>query len=147
MAKRIVWSSCITRFFYMGDIMVVSDYLPIYFRTVKENSPVRSGYYILPLILISMVFAVGVSSAGKKKFAHPPPSLSVRVMANIPISFKTWISPSLDDGQWSRNGNWGWTLHQAEAFDSNRHVDWLPACVGLWKWTWNYHCQFSLLPN
>jgi hypothetical protein len=72
MAKRIVWSSCITRFFCMGDIMVVSYYLPIYFQTVKEVPPVKSGYYILPLILISIVFAVGVSGAGKKKLPlHP----------------------------------------------------------------------------
>lgn len=65
MAKRIVWSSCVTRFFYMGDIMVVSYYLPIYFQTVKEASPIRSGYYTLPVILVQMIFAVGASGAGK----------------------------------------------------------------------------------
>lgn len=64
--KKVLWSSCVTRFFYMGDIMVVSYYLPIYFQTVKQVSPLRSGYYTLPVILIQMVFAVGTSGAGKR---------------------------------------------------------------------------------
>lgn len=62
--KRIVWSSCVMRFFYMGDIVVVSYYLPIFFQTVKGVSPVRSGYYTLPVILVQMGLAVVSSGAG-----------------------------------------------------------------------------------
>jgi hypothetical protein len=73
-SKRTVWSSCITRLFYMGDIVVVSYWLPIFFQTVKEVSPVRSGYYTLPVILIQMGFAVVSSGAGKpfKNRYYPP---------------------------------------------------------------------------
>lgn len=58
MKKRIVCSSCIMRFFYMGDIVVLSYYLPIFFQTVKGLSPVRSGYYGLPVVLFQMSLAV-----------------------------------------------------------------------------------------
>ncbi len=67
-SKRIVWSSCVTRLFYMGDIVVVSYYLPLYFQTVKEVSPVRSGYYTLPVILVQMILAVVSSVAGEGNF-------------------------------------------------------------------------------
>jgi hypothetical protein len=68
MSKRIVWSSCLMRLFYMGDIIVVSYYLPIYFQTVKGVSPVKSGYYTLPVILIQMILAVVSSGASKPLF-------------------------------------------------------------------------------
>jgi len=68
-AKRIVWTSCVTRMFYMGGINIVSYYLPIYFQTVKEVSPVQSGYYTLPVVLIQMVFAVASSGAGESQFS------------------------------------------------------------------------------
>ena len=72
LAKRTVWTSCVTRAFYMGSIIVFSYYLPLYFQTVKEASPIRSGYYILPAILVSMIFA-GVSSGAGKPEPFPPP--------------------------------------------------------------------------
>jgi hypothetical protein len=74
LAKRTVWTSCVTRAFYMGDIVIVSYYLPIYFQTVKGVSPIRSGYYILPVVLIQMVFAGVSSGAGKSDFSLGPPS-------------------------------------------------------------------------
>ncbi len=67
-SKRIIWSSCVTRLFYMGDTIVVSYYLPIFFQAVKEVSPVRSGYYTLPVILVQMILAVVSSVAGKGQF-------------------------------------------------------------------------------
>lgn len=93
MRKKIVWSCCITRFFYMGDVMVVSYYLPLYFQTVKEVSPVRSGYYTLPVILIQMVFAVGASGAGKVTFHLFMPCLRLTKLSqyqNLDILLPLW---------------------------------------------------------
>jgi len=87
--KKIMWASCVVRFFYMGDIMVVSYYLPIYFQTVKEVSPVRSGYYCLPVILVQMIFAVGVSGAGKKFV----PIIQHKTEGILPVSKVGYVVP------------------------------------------------------
>jgi hypothetical protein len=58
--QRIVWASCLTYGFFMGQLFCVSYYLPIYFQGVKGVSPTMSGVYILPIVL-SHVFA-GVAS-------------------------------------------------------------------------------------
>ena len=57
MRKRIVWCSCLVNFFFMGDMISMSFYLPIYFQAVKDVSPTMSGVYLLPSILSQMLMA------------------------------------------------------------------------------------------
>jgi nitrate/nitrite transporter NarK len=58
--KKIVWASCLTYGFLMGQLFCISYYLPIYFQGVKGVSPTMSGVYILPGVL-SHIFS-GVTS-------------------------------------------------------------------------------------
>ena len=57
MRKRIVWCSCLVNFFFMGGMLSMSFYLPIYFQAVKGVSPTMSGVYLLPSILSQMLLA------------------------------------------------------------------------------------------
>ncbi|KAN0116823.1 efflux pump [Hyaloscypha variabilis] len=98
--KKIMWASCVVRFFYMGDIMVVSYYLPIYFQTVKEVSPVRSGYYCLPVILVQMIFAVGVSGAVSKVGYVVPFMVACGVVMSIGDGLYTRLGPSTSTATW-----------------------------------------------
>ena len=58
--KKIVWASCLTYGFFLGQLFCVSYYLPIYFQGVKGASPTMSGVYVLPSVL-SHVFAAMAS--------------------------------------------------------------------------------------
>lgn len=65
--QRIIWSSCLTIFFFYGCYFIFVFYLPIYFQAVLGVSPTLSGVYTLPLIL-SQMFA-GIVSGVLGKFA------------------------------------------------------------------------------
>jgi hypothetical protein len=54
--KRTIWASCLTYGLFLGQMVCVSYYLPIYFQGIKGVSPTMSGVYVLPMIL-SNVFA------------------------------------------------------------------------------------------
>ena len=55
--RRIVWSSCLVLFLFMGSMMITSYYMPIYFQAVRNATPTMSGVYILPAILSQVLFA------------------------------------------------------------------------------------------
>ncbi|KAH7159859.1 major facilitator superfamily domain-containing protein [Dactylonectria estremocensis] len=56
--KREVWTSCLTMMFLFTSVFVASYYLPIYFQSVKGDSPFQSGVNLLPSILSQMAAAV-----------------------------------------------------------------------------------------
>ena len=56
--KRVVYSSCLTMFFLMGDVLILNYYLPIYFQVVKNATPTMSGVYLLPMVLSQMLGAL-----------------------------------------------------------------------------------------
>jgi len=66
--NRIFWTSCVNTLVLMGLIMVASFYVPIYFQSVKGDSPFTSGYHLLPAILSQLLFGVAAGIAGKSFF-------------------------------------------------------------------------------
>ena len=56
--NRVVWCSCLVMFFFMGGMLSMSYYLPIYFQAVKGVSPTLSGVYLLPSILSQMFLSI-----------------------------------------------------------------------------------------
>ncbi|KAK9414652.1 putative HC-toxin efflux carrier TOXA [Seiridium unicorne] len=48
---RTLWSVCPYQLFYMGDLMVLMYYLPIYFQSIKGANPIQSGVDILPTVI------------------------------------------------------------------------------------------------
>lgn len=55
---RIVWSSCLTMLFITGVLTCGAYYLPIYFQAILSASPIMSGVYYLPNILLQITFAL-----------------------------------------------------------------------------------------
>lgn len=70
--QRIVWCGCLVMAFNMTVVLLGSYYLPIYFQTVKGDSPTMSGVYMLPGILMQLFFAVfsGVMGKASNFFLH-----------------------------------------------------------------------------
>lgn len=65
--RRVVYSSMLSMFFFMGSMLTVSYYLAIYFQAVKGAQPMISGVYLLPSILSQMMFAI-ISGIGGMSF-------------------------------------------------------------------------------
>jgi hypothetical protein len=56
--QRVVWSSCLTMFFFAGSMMLTNYYLSIYFQAVRGASPLTSGVDILPGVLSQMLLSL-----------------------------------------------------------------------------------------
>ncbi|KAJ5152477.1 hypothetical protein N7492_009757 [Penicillium capsulatum] len=56
--NRKVWASCLVMMGIYGTVNCTSYYLPIYFQSVHNYSPIRSGISLLPVMLGQVVFSV-----------------------------------------------------------------------------------------
>jgi MFS family permease len=56
--QTMVWSACLSSFFFFGVVLQYSYYLPIYFQSIKGASPALSGVYLLPGILSQICLAI-----------------------------------------------------------------------------------------
>jgi hypothetical protein len=58
LGNRIVYSSCITSFFFFSGMLVSAYYLPMYFQAVTNVTAIRSAIYTLPGILPQILFSL-----------------------------------------------------------------------------------------
>jgi hypothetical protein len=56
--NRVVYSSCLTMFFQMGNLILMMYYLPLWFQVVKDESPTLSGVHLLPMVVSQILFAL-----------------------------------------------------------------------------------------
>lgn len=68
--KRSLWSTAPFQFFFMGSYIVLLYYLPIYFQSILGVSPIRSGVYNLPLVVMAAITAM-VGGAVVMKTGRP----------------------------------------------------------------------------
>lgn len=73
--RRVIWSSCLNYGCFMGSVLTVTYYLPIYFQSVKNASPTLSGVDLLPSIISTALFGP-LTGASSKSDLHPPASLA-----------------------------------------------------------------------
>jgi hypothetical protein len=72
MRQRSVWQPCAFQFFFAASYLVLLYYLPIYFQSVEDASPTRSGVLNLPLVL-SIALGSTVSGVVVSKTGHAAP--------------------------------------------------------------------------
>jgi MFS family permease len=69
--NKIVVASCCVATTVMGSTFICSYWMPVYFQTVKGESPLESGVHMLPNILPSLV--VGVLAGSLSMYFSPSP--------------------------------------------------------------------------
>jgi hypothetical protein len=65
---RVIYSASTTMFFFMGVMLTPYYYLPIYFQTIKGDSPLMSGVHILPSILSQVIVTMSTGTLSKSSF-------------------------------------------------------------------------------
>jgi hypothetical protein len=63
-SRRVIWSSCTNYAFFIGAMNTATYYLPIYFQSVRNASPTRSGVDLLPSIISTTLFGVLAGALG-----------------------------------------------------------------------------------
>ncbi|KAJ8122068.1 hypothetical protein ONZ43_g1640 [Nemania bipapillata] len=56
--KRSLWSICPYQFCFIGDLILLLYYLPIYFQSIKGATAIESGVDNLPIVIAVAIFAV-----------------------------------------------------------------------------------------
>jgi nitrate/nitrite transporter NarK len=56
--RRVLWSTCINYGCFMGSMLTLTYYLPIYFQAVRDASPTMSGVDLLPSIISTILFGI-----------------------------------------------------------------------------------------
>lgn len=72
--KRALWSVAPYQFLYMGLLVLVIYYLPIYFQSIRGASPIESGVDNLPLVISVGIFCV-VGGVVVSKTGHATPTM------------------------------------------------------------------------
>ncbi|KAJ5085830.1 hypothetical protein N7532_010601 [Penicillium argentinense] len=99
-AKRIVWSSCLVMVTLFAMVLSASYYLPVYFQSIKNGSPMMSGVYILPSILAQLVFAVMSGLLIGRLGYYLPWAVFCGVATAIGNGLISTLSPDTSTGKW-----------------------------------------------
>jgi len=73
-SKRALWSVAPYQFLFMGNLVLLIYYLPIYFQSVRGASPIQSGVNNLPFVISVGVFCV-VGGVVVSKTGHATPTM------------------------------------------------------------------------
>jgi hypothetical protein len=98
--RRIVWSSCLFIFFFMGSLLMTTYYLPIYFQAVRNATPTLSGVYLLPGIIGTMIFAIVSGALVGKLGYYLPWAVASGVLATIGAGLISTFTPTTSTGVW-----------------------------------------------
>lgn len=65
MCRPVVYSSCLTCFFQMANMVITLYYLPLWFQIIKKKSAALSGVYLLPMVGLQIVVMVVTGALGQ----------------------------------------------------------------------------------
>ena len=98
--KRALWSVCPYQFFFLGNLILLLYYLPIYFQSIKNASPIRSGIDNVPFVLAVAIFAV-LGGVFVSKTGHPTPTMFVgAATATIGCGLLYTLDIDTSTGKW-----------------------------------------------
>ena len=98
--KRALWSVSPYQFFFLGDLMLLLYYLPIYFQSIRGASPIGSGVDNLPIVISVGIFCV-VGGVTVAKTGHATPTMFVgAAIATVAIGLLYTLDLDTSTGKW-----------------------------------------------
>lgn len=128
--KRVVCTSALVGGINMSVTLVGSYYLPMYFQSVKGETPFKGGVDYLPTILAQLISAVTSGALGRFS------SLSMEKRRHADFN-RSWADGILSSMGFHRRRlfcGWKRTHLDLGAYDSNRYLDRIPDHSRNWPW-------------
>ncbi|KAM5349415.1 hypothetical protein ACJ41O_005920 [Fusarium nematophilum] len=98
--KRAIWSIAPYQFLFMGSLILLAYYLPIYFQSIRGASPIDSGVYNLPMVISVGIFCV-IGGMVVSKTGHATPSMFAgAAVATIGIGLLYTLDLDTPVGKW-----------------------------------------------
>ncbi|KAI6767317.1 hypothetical protein HG530_005326 [Fusarium avenaceum] len=98
---RQVWTACLTQLFLFATILVASFYYPVYFQSVKDASPFKSGVNLLPSILTLIPAAVSSGILVQKVGYYLPFASASAVLSAIGFGLASTMGPYTSTATWA----------------------------------------------
>ncbi|KAK7997400.1 cytochrome P450 [Apiospora arundinis] len=98
--QRYVWSAGLTYGLFMGQVLCVSYYLPIYFQGVRGATPTMSGVYLLPSVVPHIIFSLSAGWLMGRVGYYLPFSLVGGTLASISNGLLSTLSPTTSTAKW-----------------------------------------------
>ncbi|KAM0235309.1 hypothetical protein ACHAP5_009787 [Fusarium lateritium] len=98
---RQVWTACLTQLFLFATVLVASFYYPVYFQSVKDASPFKSGVNLLPSILTLILAAVSSGVLVQKVGYYLPFASASAVLSAIGFGLASTMGPYTSTATWA----------------------------------------------
>ncbi|OHF02999.1 major facilitator superfamily transporter [Colletotrichum orchidophilum] len=98
--SRIVWTSGLVGAFNMSITIVSSYYIPMYFQSVKGETPFQGGVHFLPTIITQLIFAVASGALVGRLGYYLPWAVAGSVISAIGNGLISTWDPSTDSAKW-----------------------------------------------
>lgn len=92
--RRVVWTSCLNMAFLIGCTMTTAYYFPIWFQSVKDDSPVQSGVDMLPIIGTNTVVTMITGGLIGRLGYYTPFALASGLFTSVGTGLVTTLTPS-----------------------------------------------------
>lgn len=100
MKQRSIAAASFFAFFQMSGAMTLMYYLPIWFQAIKDVSAVKSGIMLLPLVLSTVVGAIGSGILTSKLGYYTPFFWLSSVLMPIGAGLMTTFTPYTGHSKW-----------------------------------------------
>ncbi|PQE27250.1 MFS multidrug transporter protein [Rutstroemia sp. NJR-2017a WRK4] len=97
---RTVWTSCMVYGLMMSNLYLASYWVPVYFQGVKGVSPIKSGIYLLAMIIAHVFAAVSSGPIVNRVGYTIPVALFASVLLSVGCGLFGTFSPSTPVGKW-----------------------------------------------
>ncbi|KAK6074975.1 MFS gliotoxin efflux transporter [Seiridium cupressi] len=98
--QRFLWSSSIYQFCYGASYNVLLYYLPIYFQSVDNVSPIQSGVRNLPMVITVSLGNVAGGFLFSKTGYPVPPMIAGAAIATVSSGLFYTLDIGTSDGKW-----------------------------------------------
>ncbi|OKL61991.1 hypothetical protein UA08_02545 [Talaromyces atroroseus] len=96
---RTVWTSVFAMFLFFGCLQIASYYLPIYFQTVRNASPMMSGVWMLPNVLSQLVATVASGTLVGRMGYYLPWMVAGGSLSSISLGLISTWNPTTSIGK------------------------------------------------
>ncbi|KAK3991311.1 major facilitator superfamily domain-containing protein [Cladorrhinum sp. PSN332] len=98
--QRTVFFGTMFTFFISGSMLMLVYYLPIWFQTVKQVDPLKSGIYTLPLVLSLVISSIASGILCTKLGYYVPSMLAAPTIMSIGEGLLTTINSDTPSANW-----------------------------------------------
>ena len=99
-SKRHVWTGCLAYGLMMSGLICALYYMPLYFQSVRDDSPALSGVYMLPILVSAVLGAIIAGILVERIGYYIPVMWLTSICMSVGFGLLTTLSLTTSTGKW-----------------------------------------------